>query len=147
MATPYSEVFELFLATVQDYTLQALYSSSVANFEIELVPFLNKSIAKFFEANQDLTNKNDTTRTFNITLTLTEMAILANLMSIEWLTHQINNLLELQNLVGDKDFNRKSEASILNSKIKLRDTLKEDVENQMIRYNYQNNDWEGTNYL
>jgi len=110
MATPYSEVFELFLATVQDYTLQALYSSSVANFEIELVPFLNKSIAKFFEANQDLTNKNDTTRTFNITLTLTEMAILANLMSIEWLTHQINNLLELQNLVGDKDFNRKSEA-------------------------------------
>jgi hypothetical protein len=74
--TSYGEIYELFLAVVQDYKIDLLYASSTPTMEEYLKPFLIRAIAKFSnECNQDLTDRNDTTRTFNIILTDHEKVI------------------------------------------------------------------------
>ena len=47
MATPYSEVFDLFLTSIQDYRINRLYEKSVEDMENYLMPFLIKAIVNF----------------------------------------------------------------------------------------------------
>jgi hypothetical protein len=82
MSTPYSEIFNLFLFNIQDYNIDNMYESSTDDFETYSLNFLLKAISNFNNCQQDLSNRNDTTRVFNVTLTLTEKNILANYMTL-----------------------------------------------------------------
>ena len=78
--TPYSEIIDLALISIRDYKLDALYTSSPTNWATYLKGFLVRGLDNFDNCRQDLDNRNDSTATFNITLTSLEKGIVADYM-------------------------------------------------------------------
>lgn len=135
MATPYSEIFSLFLDSINDYKIDRLYLSAVENSaDVYMTPFLIKAIPNFDNCQQDLEDRDDTTRTFNITLTTNEKVILSNLMVVEWLTKEVNDIRQMSLHLVDKGFTTYAEANNLREKKELLNSTRETVEKQMIRY-------------
>lgn len=141
MSTPYSEIFELFLFNIQDYNIDEIYNTSEADFETYVTNFLLKAIPEFSNCQNDLTNRDDTTKVFNVTLSLAEKNILANLMTLFWLVKEINNILEMRNFLISGDFKAFSSANNLKEKRMWYETLSSDVDRQIKNYGYNNNDW------
>jgi len=141
MSTPYCEIFNLFLFNIQDYQIDEMYTASQEDFEIYATNFLLKAIPQFNHCKQDLDDRNDTTRTFNITLTLTEKNILANLMTLNWLIKEINNILEMRNFLVSGAYKAFSAANNLKEKRHWYDTLHKDTDRQLTAYSYDNNTW------
>jgi len=141
MATPYSEVFDLFLASIQDYRINRLYEKSVEDMENYLMSFLIKAIVNFRKCKTDLEDRDDTNKVFNQTLSTDEKVILSNLMIVEWLTKEVNDILSLKNFLQDTDFKTYSQANNLKEKRELLTTMKEMVDKQIVQYSYNNFDW------
>jgi len=141
MATPYSEVFDLFLTSIQDYRINRLYEKSVEDMENYLMSFLIKAIANFRKCKTDLEDRDDTNKVFNQTLSTDEKVILSNLMIVEWLTKEVNDILSLRNFLQDTDFKTYSQANNLKEKRELLTTMKEMVDKQIVQYSYNNFDW------
>jgi hypothetical protein len=141
MSTPYSDVFNLFLTSIQDYRINKLYSQSVEQMENYLIPFLIKAITNFRKCKTDLEDRDDTNKVFNQTLSTDEKVILSNLMIVEWLTKEVNDILSLRNFLQDTDFKTYSQANNLKEKRELLTTMKEMVDKQITQYSYNNFDW------
>jgi len=141
MATPYSEVFDLFLASIQDYRINRLYEKSVEDMENYLMSFLIKAITNFRKCKTDLEDRDDENKVFNQTLSTDEKVILSNLMIVEWLTKEVNDILSLKNFLQDTDFKTYSQANNLKEKRELLTTMKEMVDKQIVQYSYNNFDW------
>ena len=141
MATPYSEVFDLFLTSIQDYRINRLYEKSVEDMENYLMSFLIKAIVNFRKCKTDLEDRDDTNKVFNQTLSTDEKVILSNLMIVEWLTKEVNDILSLRNFLQDTDFKTYSQANNLKEKRELLTTMKEMVDKQIVQYSYNNFDW------
>jgi len=141
MATPYSEVFDLFLVSIQDYRINRLYEKSVEDMENYLMSFLIKAITNFRKCKTDLEDRDDENRIFNQTLSTDEKVILSNLMIVEWLTKEVNDILSLRNFLQDTDFKTYSQANNLKEKRELLTTMKEMVDKQIVQYSYNNFDW------
>lgn len=141
MATPYSDVFELFLANIQDYVIDDMYGNSTSDFETYATTFLLRAIPQFDNCLKDLSNRDDTARIFNIDLTLTEQLILSDLMTLMWLKKEINNILEMRNHLVSGDFKSFSSANNLKEKRSWYETLSKDIDMLITKYGYSNNDW------
>jgi len=141
MATPYSEVFDLFLTSIQDYRINRLYEKSVEDMENYLMSFLIKAIVNFRKCKTDLEDRDDENRIFNQTLSTDEKVILSNLMIVEWLTKEVNDILSLRNFLQDTDFKTYSQANNLKEKRELLTTMKDMVDKQITQYSYNNFDW------
>ena len=139
--TPYSDIFNLFLSSIQDYRINKLYNQSVEQMENYLMPFLIKAITNFRKCKTDLEDRDDTNKVFNQTLSTDEKVILSNLMIVEWLTKEVNDILSLRNFLQDTDFKTYSQANNLKEKRELLTTMKEMVDKQIIQYSYNNFDW------
>lgn len=142
MSTPYSDIFNLFLFNIQDYLIDDMYTTSVTDFEEYATNFLVKAIPKFRHCQKDLTNRNDTTRIFNVDLDDTEKDILANLMTLQWLIKEINTVLEMRNFLISGDYKAFSAANNLKEKKNWYETLKLSIDRQLVEYGYDNNDWD-----
>ena len=141
MATPYSEVFDLFLASIQDYKINRLYEKSVEDMENYLMPFLIKAITNFRKCKTDLEDRDDVNKIFNQTLSTDEKVILSNLMIVEWLTKEVNDILGMKLFLQDTDFKTYSQSQNLKEKRELLTTMKEMVDKQIVQYSYNNFDW------
>ena len=89
LATPYSDIIDLAMIRLTNYELDALKASSPTNFYTYMTGMLVSGIPNFTNCKQDLTDRNDTTMTFNITLTDAEKDILSLLTSIQVLEKEI----------------------------------------------------------
>ncbi len=141
MSTPYGDVFNLFLTSIQDYRINKLYSQSVEQMENYLMPFLIKAITNFRKCKTDLEDRDDTNKVFNQTLSTDEKVILSNLMIVEWLTKEVNDILQMRLYLQDTDFKTYSQANNLREKRELLTTMKEMVDKQIVQYSYNNFDW------
>src|SRR5210317_1991103 len=99
MATPYSDIFELFLSSMKDYVIDKLFSqdiqNSTNNAELYMKPYLIRAIPRFDRCLKDLEDRNDSTMTFNVTLNTDEKVILSNLMRFEWLTREVSDIRQM----------------------------------------------------
>ncbi len=141
MSTPYSDVFNLFLTSIQDYRINKLYSQSVEQMENYLIPFLIKAITNFRKCKADLEDRDDVNKIFNQTLSTDEKVILSNLMIVEWLTKEVNDILGMKLFLQDTDFKTYSQSQNLKEKRELLTTMKEMVDKQIVQYSYNNFDW------
>lgn len=141
MATPYSEIFNLFLSSIQDYRINKLYNQSVEQMEDYIMPFLIKAIANFRKCRTDLEDRDDENKVFNQDLTTEEKVILANLMVVEWLTKEVNDILQMRLYLQDTDFKTYSSSQNLKEKRELLTTMKDMVESQIVQYLYNHFDW------
>ena len=66
-------------------------------------------------------------------------------MVVEWLTKEVNDILNMKNFLQDTDFKTFSSAQNLKEKRELLTTMKEMVDKQIVQYSYNNFDWSKLN--
>jgi hypothetical protein len=145
MGTQYSEIYELFLASIKDYVIDKLFIQDLIDdtnkAEQYILPYLIKSIPKFNKCKKDLENRNDTDMYFADTLTTTEIVILADLMVVEWLRREVNDIRQMKLRLTDDAYKSHAEANNLNAKVNLMSMLVEDVDIELVRYSQDNINW------
>jgi hypothetical protein len=133
--TPYSDIIDLALIYIRDYKLDILYAESESDWATYLQGFMVRGLDNFDNCRQDLTDRNDVTATFNITLTYLEKGIIADYTVIIWLDSEILDTRQITGMIQDsKVAKRYSEANLLDSKVALRAAKYEEVNRKQTRY-------------
>ena len=136
--TAFSDVYDAFMMLVKDPNLNALYNTSVSNFETYISAWLYNAITDFKNCNQSLTNSGGS---FTETLTDENIKILALLMKKYWLKKTINDLSQMNLHIQDKDFKTFAEANNLEVKRMLYAQELEEVSQMLTEYGLENIDW------
>lgn len=146
MSTPYSDIYELFLASINDYKIDNLYNQDEldggSRAETYMKPFLIKAIPNFTNCEQNLESRSDTTATFSITLNTDEKVILSNLMCVEWLTQEVNDIRQMKLRLTDDAFKSYAEANNMKEKANLLSIMEERADKQISRYTQKNLDFD-----
>jgi hypothetical protein len=135
MATPYTDIYTVFQSQISDVEFNSL--SVVDAIQKQ---YLINSITNFRRCSQDLNNRNDTSSTFNITLTEDEKQILGNLMVLEYLSSQIVNLQNIKQVMTSKDFGMSSQANHLDKLLLLEEKRQKKVSKMIVDYTYNSGD-------
>ena len=148
MATSATEVFDLFSATVDDYQLTSLFvTSGSETYNTYLEPWLLFSINDFNDARKNVGVTelvySTSSQTFSTDLIVKDQIILARIMIRYWMGKQVNNVLQMRNVVQDKDFKRYSAAQNVTAKQAMYVGWVEEIEQMLNNYMYINNDWTG----
>lgn len=138
MATPYSDIINVFLRKIKGYELNALYIDTK---EELVLGYLDSARSKFYKkCKHDLTLVDNQNLEFTEDLNIDEIDILAELMITEWLFSQIYSDELLESRMNTKDFTEYSPAKLIEQ---IRNVFKESKHNskQLITdYTYNNND-------
>lgn len=119
MATPYSDVINVFLGKVTDYNLPKF--TDLEKDEI-MFGYLKSSCVKFKRTCLiDLDDRDDTLKIFNKDLNDEIIEILSELMLVEWLKPKVLSSENLRNCLNTKDYSMFSPANLLKES---KDTLK-----------------------
>lgn len=145
MTTPGSDVFDFFLSTVDDFRVDAIYSTSGSMaMETYLTPFLMNSVNDFDMCDQDLTYTeatDDIGGYFDTTLTMKNKLMLSQIMTMYWLKRELLNAMQIKNLLNSRDFKRTSEGSNITSKRMLYNEIAEEVAQRLNNYGWNDNSW------
>lgn len=136
MATPFSEIYDRVYNKISDYSFLNLTQNEVEDI---LESYLLSSIVKFKKCKKDLSNRDQTLKQFNEDLTDEEKEILATLMCVEYLTPKLITSDLLQQRLSTKDYQLYSQANQIKEIREVRDKMKSEANQMMIRYSYSEN--------
>lgn len=140
MATPFNSIYERFYNKISDYSFLNLQQSEL---EEILEKYLLSSLVKFKKCKKNLSNRDHNLKQFNEDLTDEEQEILATLLCIEYLTSQLITSDLLKPKLGTRDWNLYSQANHIKEIRAIRDTIKTEANQMMIRYSYTENSLDG----
>lgn len=140
MGTHISEVFDLFMMTITDYRLLALFDASEPDFENYLQAWLEFAIVDFSVCDQSL-NFDDTTKEFPVVLSRENKVVLATLMMKYWLQKAVNDITQMNLHVQDRDFKVASEAQNLREKVAALNVAKEQCSQLLTDYDLKRVNW------
>ena len=113
-----------------------------SNYDIYMTGFLKNAIPEFKNCLQDLSDRNDVTMTFNITLTDSEKDILTCLLVAQILKKEVFDIRQIRAMIQNgSDANRYSEANLLKEKLELQRDLIELAGKKKTDYELENEDW------
>lgn len=139
MGTQFAEIYDNFMITIDDYRLVTLFNTSEVDFQTYLSAWLIQSIPEFTNCNQSLTYTNSE---FSQTLSQLNINILVLLMKKKWFEKELENILQMTNMVQDRDFKMYSQAQNMKEKRERLITLQEEVSQKLVDYGLNNSiDW------
>jgi len=141
MATPFSTVFDSFMGRIKDWKLDALYASSVTDFETYLTTFLTDSCMRFEDVSLESLEKDDTAKTFSEDLSGKVIWVLSQIMVEYWLEKEVQDVRQMNLKITDRDFKTYSEAQNLREKDNRWNEARERSSQIINDYAYKNNDW------
>ena len=141
--TSINEVFDLFMQTVTDYRLIALFNASEPDFENYLQSFLEFAITDFKICDQNL-DYSSVTKEFPDVLSRENKNLLVHLMMKYWLQKNVNDITQMNLHVTDR-FKIASEALNLREKTAHLNSVKEQCSQMLIDYGYSRVNW--TNWI
>ncbi len=147
MGTTSTEIFDLFLANVKDYSLDSIYASSGSStLNVYLEPWLLFSIVEFEDICDQSLNYTQASMSvgqgyFDEILSLRNKTILSLLVTKYWLKKEIQNVLQMRNFVTDHDFKTFSAANNLHSKRVYYQYINKELDGILGRYGYDKTNW------
>lgn len=135
MTTPFDKLFDSFLSKIED----DLYANLSVDVEADMTKLLNSAIVQFDFPKVDIFDKDDDAQQFNVDLSIHEIEILSNLMTLEWIKRQMKSVSLLKQMLGDKDFRLTSQANHLKVLIDLKAETEKEVQSLITKYSYTNN--------
>jgi hypothetical protein len=143
MATHSSLIFDLFLSLINDYKLNTIYSTSgSATFTTYIQPWLLYSTDEFSDiCDQDLTY-DTTTQSFDEDLTSRNQLVLARIMTKYWLQKEVQDVLQMQLNLQDKDFKTFAESFNLREKQQFYLAKCEEIDRLLTNYGIKTNNWD-----
>lgn len=131
MATPFTDIYEIFLSKVSDFDFTRFDEEELKD---QLKPHLMSAIVKFRKCRKNL-NDNDGNE-FSETLDLYEKNILAVLMIIQYLDTQIISTRSLRQHMTDRDFRLSSQANHLRQVIDTQKHYQKTASKLISEYTY-----------
>jgi hypothetical protein len=140
MATPFSDVYNPFLDMITDPDLLVLEDTDRDSF----LHGLMISACSEFESicRIDLTDRNETSKQFNNTLTDEVIKIINKGMVVEWIKPKYYFNDNMKNSLNTKDYSTFSPANLLKEMKDTYLTTKKEFEGMMNKYSYMNEDFE-----
>ena len=133
MATPFMDIYPLFLSQITDYNLATLPTELL---EENMQLWLLGALGYFSNCSHDLTDFDLELKVFNPDLNHNEKLILSKLMLSSYLdTHLIKEDLLKQNL-NSKDYRMYSPANQIKALIEIKIRINSEVNMLMSRYSY-----------
>lgn len=142
MTTSLIDINDLFLTLVDDYRLNKLYEQSVSNFNTHLEGWLLFAIEDFSDLCTQPLVYNESTQEFSVDLTRKHKLILAQIMVKYWLHKEVFNVLQMNNLIQDRDYRTFSAAQSLREKQAALAGKEEEISQLLLDYEMSNNDWD-----
>jgi len=145
MATLYSDVYNPFLEKITDYDLPAFAEADRENI---LHGFMIRTCTKFQRiskraTNIDLSDKDETLKQFNGTLTDDIIDIITTGMTVEWLRPKYLYDDNMKNMLNTKDYSMAaSPANMANSIRTTYLTTQKEFESAMNKYSFVNGDFD-----
>ena len=140
MATSYEEIYNLAANKITDPEIALLLPEDI---EELFHGYLISAIPKFRKCKNDLSNRDDELRQFNVDLLDVEKEILAILVVREWLQPQLYSALLTKQVFSDKEQKYYSQSSHLSELRALDETLKIDAQKFSRDYTYGNSEYLG----
>ena len=137
MATSYEEIYNLAANKITDPEIALLLPEDI---EELFHGYLISAIPKFRKCKNDLSNRDDELRQFNVDLLDVEKEILAILVVREWLQPQLYSALLTKQVFSDKEQKYYSQSSHLSELRALDETLKIDAQKLSRDYTYGNSE-------
>ena len=133
MATSYEEIYNLASNKITDPEIALLLPEDI---EELFHGYLISAIPKFRKCKNDLSNRDDELRQFNVDLLDVEKEILAILVVREWLQPQLYSALLTKQVFSDKEQKYYSQSSHLSELRALDETLKIEAQKLSRDYTY-----------
>ena len=140
MATSYEEIYNLAANKITDPEIALLLPEDI---EELFYGYLISAIPKFRKCKNDLSDRDDELRQFNVDLLDVEKEILAILVVREWLQPQLYSALLTKQVFSDKEQKYYSQSSHLSELRALDETLKIDAQKLSRDYTYGNSEYLG----
>ena len=140
MATSYEEIYNLAANKITDPEIAILLPEDI---EELFHGYLISAIPKFRKCKNDLSDRDDELRQFNVDLLDVEKEILAILVVREWLQPQLYSALLTKQVFSDKEQKYYSQSSHLSELRALDETLKIDAQKLSRDYTYGNSEYLG----
>lgn len=135
MATPYSYVYNRALTKITDYDLANLPELDL---EEMLHDWMISSISKFRKCKNDLKDRDEKLKQFNVDLEDEEIEILAIMMAREHLSPQLHSTLLYKQVFSGKEQNYYSQSAHAKELRELDNSLKIEAQKLMRDYTFQN---------
>lgn len=135
MATPFENVYNVFLNSITDFDLASMEDEKMRDL---LFLNLKSAVSKFKECRKDLSKYNQFSEMFTEDLSDEEVEILSILMVSEWYAPQINNVTLTKQFLSDKDYRVFSQANHLDSMVRARKEAKREANQMIVDYTYRN---------
>ena len=133
MATSYEEIYNLAANKITDPEIALLLQEDI---EELFHGYLISAIPKFRKCKNDLSNRDDELRQFNVDLLDVEKEILAILVAREWLQPQLYSALLTKQVFSDKEQKYYSQSSHISELRALDETLKIEAQKLSRDYTY-----------
>ena len=139
--TSYEKIYERFLRKIKDFDIAEFLSSEdeeIQSFvEDMLWGFLEASISKFTKCIQDLSNRDDEQKGFNLDLSDIEQEILALMMIDEWIMPQLNSTENTLQFIGGTNTKFYAQANQLDKLQSLEEKSRIKARKLIRDYTYQ----------
>ena len=136
--TQYSTLYEKCLSKIEDPQLAMLPEEDLENI---LHGWMVSAIAKHRKCTNDLSNRDDENKRFNFDLTDLELEILSILMCREWVSGQLNSVINTLQVFSGKETKYYSQSNHLAELQALDDKWKFEAQHLSRDYTYVNNDY------
>jgi len=135
MATPFSDVYFLFLSKITDNELAGMEEEAL---ELNMEKWLLSGISRFSTIGNRtrVQNFDRVLQLFNESLPYNEQEILALMMLIEYLKANTITGESLKEGLSSKDYSSYSPAKKIEALIKLKDTIEKDISAMISRLSY-----------
>ena len=140
MATSYEEIYNLASNKITDPEIALLLPEDI---EELFHGYLISAIPKFRKCKNDLSDRDDELRQFNVDLLDVEKEILAILVAREWLQPQLYSALLTKQVFSDKEQKYYSQSSHISELRALDETLKIETHKLSRDYTYGSSEYLG----
>lgn len=133
MGTPIQDVYRKFLGMIEDEEWLLVEDEVIEDL---MLNYLENATVEFNQCKKDLSIDYDT-MTFEETLSMNEIMILAWGMIIHYLQPKIKREENLRQFVSDKDFSKLSNANMLMRLMNLEDKARKQLETYQGKYRFK----------
>lgn len=138
MATSYKELYNSVYSKIKDYDFIAMPEDKADEI---LHDYIRPAIVDFEDCKQDLSDRDETLKSFNIDLTDINFEILSNFMVIKYIeATYINTPMALKAYMSTADFHKYDNKDVLGKVVEIRDGYLKRNKQLMINYSIRSKD-------
>ena len=137
MATPYENIYKVFLSKVKDYSFLDMTQQEI---EDQFQDYLVSALTKFKRCKSNLKDRDDELKQFNTTISDEEIEILSILMVAEYLSSILISSELLKPVMTDADFKIYAQSNHIKEISNLRKDMRKEANQLMVDYSYYNGD-------